>query len=263
MGHFPSSFGFVYILVVVDYVSKWIEAIPCRHNDHKIVIHLLKENLLSRFGIPRAIISDGGISTYRLVYEKSCHLPVELEHKSFWVIKAFNSNLDDAGNKIYKVRCERLRLLMINEIPADIRWLIDAKVRLVGMISVNREDKIKFVKDGMSKESLDDILRSFETHPSGYGQREIQSLWKLFQKESAQFSLRNLTLKDHLCTFWISLWKVEGVRSAAIDLGRAIVETKLHLVYGGGDRELSKLVSEAAFVRGSQVLGIIPKALNL
>ncbi|KAK9175233.1 hypothetical protein WN944_027239 [Citrus x changshan-huyou] len=49
---------------------------------------------------------------------------------------------------------------------------------------------------------------------------------------------------------------------AAIDLGRAIRERKLHLVYGGGDRGLSKLVSEAAFVRGSQVLGIIPKALK-
>ncbi|KAK9177303.1 hypothetical protein WN944_029324 [Citrus x changshan-huyou] len=49
---------------------------------------------------------------------------------------------------------------------------------------------------------------------------------------------------------------------AAVDLGRAIAKRKLHLVYGGGDRGLSKLVSEAAFVRGSQVLGIIPKALK-
>ncbi|KAK9185027.1 hypothetical protein WN943_025380 [Citrus x changshan-huyou] len=49
---------------------------------------------------------------------------------------------------------------------------------------------------------------------------------------------------------------------AAIDLGRSIAERKLHLVYGGGNRGLSKLVSEAAFVRGSQVLGIIPRALK-
>jgi hypothetical protein len=38
MGPFPLSFGFVYILVAVDYVSKWIEATPSRNNDHKIVI---------------------------------------------------------------------------------------------------------------------------------------------------------------------------------------------------------------------------------
>ncbi|KAK9222118.1 hypothetical protein WN944_010550 [Citrus x changshan-huyou] len=49
---------------------------------------------------------------------------------------------------------------------------------------------------------------------------------------------------------------------AAIDLGQSIAERKLHLVYGGGTRGLSKLVSEDAFVRGSQVLGIIPRALN-
>ncbi|XP_073304121.1 uncharacterized protein [Primulina huaijiensis] len=60
MGPFPPSFGYLYILVAVDYVSKWIEAIPCRTNDHKIVIKFLKENIFSRFGIPRAMISDGG-----------------------------------------------------------------------------------------------------------------------------------------------------------------------------------------------------------
>ena len=60
MGPFPPSFGFLYILVTVNYVSKWIEVIPSRNNDHKIVIKFLKENILSRFGIPRAMISDGG-----------------------------------------------------------------------------------------------------------------------------------------------------------------------------------------------------------
>jgi len=60
MGPFPLSFGFLYILVSVDYVSKWIEAIPSRNNDQKTLIKFLKENILSRFGIPRAVISDGG-----------------------------------------------------------------------------------------------------------------------------------------------------------------------------------------------------------
>ncbi|KAK9222344.1 hypothetical protein WN944_010779 [Citrus x changshan-huyou] len=49
---------------------------------------------------------------------------------------------------------------------------------------------------------------------------------------------------------------------AAIDLGRSIAARKLHLVYGGGNRGLSKMVSEAAFIRGSQVLGIIPRVLK-
>ena len=60
MGPFPNSFGNLYILLAVDYVSKWVEAIPCKTNDHKIVVKFLKENIFSRFGTPRTIISDNG-----------------------------------------------------------------------------------------------------------------------------------------------------------------------------------------------------------
>ncbi|WKA10529.1 hypothetical protein VitviT2T_028095 [Vitis vinifera] len=60
MGPFPMSFDNSYILVGVDYVSKWVEAIPCKHNDHRVVLKFLKENIFSRFGVPKAIISDGG-----------------------------------------------------------------------------------------------------------------------------------------------------------------------------------------------------------
>ncbi|RVW36965.1 Retrovirus-related Pol polyprotein from transposon 17.6 [Vitis vinifera] len=47
---FPMSFGSSYILVGVDYVSKWVEAISCKHNDHRVVLKFLKENIFSRFG---------------------------------------------------------------------------------------------------------------------------------------------------------------------------------------------------------------------
>ena len=42
MGPFPNSFGNQYILVVVDYVSKWVEIIPCKSNDNKVVVKFLK-----------------------------------------------------------------------------------------------------------------------------------------------------------------------------------------------------------------------------
>ena len=60
MGPFPSSFGYIYILVGVDYVSKWVEEVPCRAADHRVVSKFLKENIFSRFGVPNSIISDGG-----------------------------------------------------------------------------------------------------------------------------------------------------------------------------------------------------------
>ncbi|KAK9199689.1 hypothetical protein WN944_014881 [Citrus x changshan-huyou] len=67
----------------------------------------------------------------------------------------------------------------------------------------------------------------------------------------------------NICVFsGFNYGKLKEFVEAAIDLGRSIAERKLHLVCGGGNRGLSKLVSEAAFVRGSQVLGIIPRALK-
>ena len=60
MGPFPQSNHNEYILLALEYVSKWVEAIPTRKNDHKIVIAFLKENIFSQFGTPKAIISDRG-----------------------------------------------------------------------------------------------------------------------------------------------------------------------------------------------------------
>ena len=60
-GAFSPSCGYLYILLAVNYVSKWVEAIPTRTNDHKVVLKFLKEHIFSRFRMPRAIISDGGL----------------------------------------------------------------------------------------------------------------------------------------------------------------------------------------------------------
>ncbi|GJV69977.1 reverse transcriptase domain-containing protein [Tanacetum coccineum] len=58
-GPFPSSRGNKYILVAVDYLSKWVEAKALPTNDARVVCKFLK-TLFSRFGAPRAIISDRG-----------------------------------------------------------------------------------------------------------------------------------------------------------------------------------------------------------
>ena len=60
MGPFPTSFGYVYIYLGVDYVSMWVEAVPCRAADHRVVLKFFKENIFSRFRVSKAIISDGG-----------------------------------------------------------------------------------------------------------------------------------------------------------------------------------------------------------
>jgi hypothetical protein len=70
MGPFPKSRKFEYILVAVDYVSKWVEALPCRTAGHKSSIRMFEETIFPRFGTPRLVISDGGSHFINKRFEK-------------------------------------------------------------------------------------------------------------------------------------------------------------------------------------------------
>ena len=60
MGPFPPSFGNIYILHTMDYISKWVEAIACPRNDANTVVGFVQRNILNRYGALRTIISDKG-----------------------------------------------------------------------------------------------------------------------------------------------------------------------------------------------------------
>jgi hypothetical protein len=60
LGPFPSSKGYTHILVVVDYVTKWVEAIPTKSADGKTSLKMLKDVIFPRISVPRYLMTDGG-----------------------------------------------------------------------------------------------------------------------------------------------------------------------------------------------------------
>ena len=61
---FPIATSTQYILVVVEYVSKQIEAVPIKTNDSHMVSRFLKEYIFSRYKVPKTLISDEGSYSY-------------------------------------------------------------------------------------------------------------------------------------------------------------------------------------------------------
>ncbi|GJW76972.1 reverse transcriptase domain-containing protein [Tanacetum coccineum] len=173
-----------YSVVVVDYVSKWVEAQALPTNDAHVVIKFLRR-LFARFGVPKALISDRGThfcnsqlekalqkygvthklsmtyhpqtygqtkvtnraikrilerlvgynlnnwteklddalwafrtayktpigcTPFKLVYEKACHLLVEIKHKAYWALKQCNMDLTAAANNRFMKLNELMEL---------------------------------------------------------------------------------------------------------------------------------------------------------
>ncbi|GJR72897.1 reverse transcriptase domain-containing protein [Tanacetum coccineum] len=82
MGPFPSSNGNKYILVAIDYVSKWVEAQAFPASDARNVVNFLRR-LFTRFGIPKPLISDRGTHL--------CNYQIEKAIKRYGLVHRFST----------------------------------------------------------------------------------------------------------------------------------------------------------------------------
>ncbi|GJU43022.1 reverse transcriptase domain-containing protein [Tanacetum coccineum] len=120
-GPFPSSRGNKYLLVAIDYLSKWVEAKALPTNDARVFAKvMLKYRVTHRLSTAyhpqtsRQVESDKlddalwafytayktpiECTPYKLVYGKACHLPIELERKAYWALKHANFDLETTGD---------------------------------------------------------------------------------------------------------------------------------------------------------------------
>ena len=61
MGPFSSSFSNLYILLAMDYVSKWVEAIQTRTNDASVVVKFLRSHIFTRFDTRMVVLTSAKI----------------------------------------------------------------------------------------------------------------------------------------------------------------------------------------------------------
>jgi transposase InsO family protein len=80
MGPFRNSEGCEYILVAVNYVSKWVEALPYRAADAMHSKRMFHEVIFPRYGVPRIVISDGESHFMNRTFRKAL-TEVGVEHQ--------------------------------------------------------------------------------------------------------------------------------------------------------------------------------------
>ncbi|CAA7057648.1 unnamed protein product [Microthlaspi erraticum] len=98
MGPFPSSYGNLYILVAVDYVSKWVEALASPTNDAKVVMKMFKtfDNMLKRHGVKHKVATPYHPQTSGQVELSNREIKNILQKTAGTTGKDWAAKLDDA-----------------------------------------------------------------------------------------------------------------------------------------------------------------------
>ena len=106
MGPFPMSEQCEYILVAVDYVSKWVEALPCVAADSRSSKKMFQEIIFPHFGVPRVVISDGGSHFIDRTFRK-CLSELGVDHRVATPYHPQTSGQAKTSNKQSRTFCKR------------------------------------------------------------------------------------------------------------------------------------------------------------
>jgi hypothetical protein len=126
MGPFPNSECCEYILVVVDYVSKWVEVLPCQAADAMHSKRMFHEVIFPRYGVPRIVISDGGSHFIGRTFLKA-HTKVGVDHQIATPYHPQTSGQAEISNKQIKNIFQKI----VNQCPTQ--FLCQNQVLIVCM----------------------------------------------------------------------------------------------------------------------------------
>jgi transposase InsO family protein len=116
MGPFPNSEGCRYILVAVDYISKWVETLPCRAADATYSKRMFHEVTFPRFQVPMIVISDGGPHFIDRTFQKAL-AEVGVDHRIATRYHPRTRGQAETSNKQIKKILQK----MVNEMGKDKR----------------------------------------------------------------------------------------------------------------------------------------------
>ena len=86
-------------MMATDYFTEWIEAVPTRRATDEVIVNFLEENILSRFGCPRRILTDNVAafkSNNMVKFYQKYH--ISLNHSTSYYPQG--NGLEDSSNKI-------------------------------------------------------------------------------------------------------------------------------------------------------------------
>ena len=94
-----SARGYAYIILAVDYFTKWAEAVPTFSADGKTAATFVFNHIIARFGVPQAIITDHG-SHFRNIMMTKLIDQLGLRHDSSTLYYPQANGLVEAINKV-------------------------------------------------------------------------------------------------------------------------------------------------------------------
>ncbi|XP_071933752.1 uncharacterized protein [Coffea arabica] len=97
----PASNGHRFILVAIEYFTKWVEAESFKHVTKKVVANFLRDHIICRFGVPETLITDNAKNLNNDMVDGLCE-QFKIRHRNSAIYRPQMNGAVEAANKNLK-----------------------------------------------------------------------------------------------------------------------------------------------------------------